>query len=110
EEYQEVVNQGEIPLLRGHLLSEEDLIIRKHILNIMCHFETSWKNTDQQTPAFLEGLKLLDEMKEDGLVIVEDNKLTVPEKGRLFVRNICMCFDAKMIREKPETQVFSQTV
>ena len=76
----------------------------------MCHFETSWKNADQQTPAFLEGLKLLDEMKEDGLVVVEDNKLTVPEKGRLFVRNICMCFDAKMIQNKPETQLFSQTI
>ena len=110
EEYQKIVNQGEFPLLRGHLLSEEDLIIRKHILNIMCHFETSWKNADQQTPAFLEGLKLLNEMKEDGLVIVEDNKLTVPEKGRLFVRNICMCFDAKMIQNRPETQLFSQTV
>ena len=110
EEYQDIVNQGEIPLLRGHLLSKEDLIIRKHILNIMCHFETSWEKADQQTPAFLEGLKMLDEMKEDGLVEVEGKKLTVPEKGRLFVRNICMCFDARMIRNKPETQIFSQTV
>ena len=49
-------------------------------------------------------------MREDDLVVVEDNKLSVPEKGRLFVRNICMCFDAKMIRNKPETQLFSQTV
>jgi len=110
EEYQDLVNQGEIPLLRGHLLSEEDLIIRKHILNIMCHFETSWEKEEEQTPAFLEGLKMLDEMKEDGLVIIEESKLTVPEKGRLFVRNICMCFDAKMIRNKPEIQIFSQTV
>jgi len=110
EEYQEIVNQGDFPLLRGHLLSEEDLIIRKHILNIMCHFETSWKNAEQQTPAFLEGLKLLDEMKEDDLVIVEENKLTVPEKGKLFVRNICMCFDAKMIQNKPEIQLFSRTI
>jgi len=49
-------------------------------------------------------------MKEDGLVVVEDNKLTVPEKGRLFVRNICMCFDAKMIQNKPEIQLFSRTI
>jgi len=110
EEYQDLVNSGEIPLLRGHLLSKEDLIIRKHILNIMCHFETSWEKAEEQTPAFLEGLKKLGEMKEDGLVVVNGNKLTVPEKGRLFVRNICMCFDAKMIRNKPEVQIFSQTV
>ena len=76
----------------------------------MCHFETSWEDEKDQTPAFMEGLKMLDEMKEDGLVVVEGNKLTVPEKGQLFVRNICMCFDARMIRNKPETKIFSQTV
>ena len=38
EEYQELVNKGEFPLLRGHLLTKEDLVIREHILNIMCHF------------------------------------------------------------------------
>jgi len=110
EEYQDIVNKGELPLLRGHLLTKEDLIIRKHILNIMCHFETSWDNEEEQTPAFIDGLNMLGEMEEDGLVIIDGNKLTVPEKGRLFVRNICMCFDARMIRNKPETKIFSQTV
>ena len=57
EEYQEIVNQGEFPLLRGHLLSEEDLIIRKHILNIMCHFETSWKKRRSTNTRVFRGFK-----------------------------------------------------
>lgn len=48
EEYQDTVNKGIIPIFRGHLLSDEDLIIRKHILNIMCHFETSWEDEAMQ--------------------------------------------------------------
>lgn len=110
EGYQDIVNRGELPIFRGHLLSEEDLIIRKHILNIMCHFETSWEDEKDQTPAFIEGLSKLDEMVEDGLVVIKDKQLFVPEKGRLFVRNLCMCFDARMIRNKPTTKIFSQTV
>ncbi len=110
EEYQEIVNNGEIPIFRGHLLTDEDLVIRQHILNIMCHFETSWEKEEEQVPAFIDGLSKLGEMIEDGIVVVEKNRLYVPEKGRLFVRNICMCFDARMIRNKPETKIFSHTV
>ena len=29
EEYQEIVNRGEFPVFKGHLLNEEDLIIRE---------------------------------------------------------------------------------
>ena len=35
DEYQELVNNGELPVFRGHLLNDEDLIIRKHILNLI---------------------------------------------------------------------------
>ena len=34
EDYTAKVNQGIIPIFRGHLLTKQDLIIRKHILNI----------------------------------------------------------------------------
>jgi oxygen-independent coproporphyrinogen-3 oxidase len=44
KEYETLVKAGEFPVFKGHLLTKEDLIIRKHILNIMYHFETSWEN------------------------------------------------------------------
>ena len=49
--YVKMVNEGKLPIVRGHILSEEDLVIRRHILNLMCHFETSWENPEDQTEA-----------------------------------------------------------
>lgn len=110
EEYQELVGKGEIPLLRGHLLSDEDLIIREHILNIMCHFETSWEEDRMKFPELQECLDRLSEMESDGLVKISDTGLKLPEQARPFVRNICMAFDLKLIRNKPATRIFSMTI
>jgi len=110
KEYQEIVNDGEIPLLRGHLLTEEDLVIRQHILNIMCHFETSWEDPTMDIQVIRDGIAQLDEMVADGLLIIEGKTLKVTEKGYLFVRNICMTIDARMLRNKPEIKIFSQTI
>jgi oxygen-independent coproporphyrinogen III oxidase len=44
EEYQAIVASGEIPVFRGHILSDEDLQIRQHILNLMCRHRTRWEN------------------------------------------------------------------
>jgi len=110
EEYQELVNKGEIPIFRGHLLTQEDLIIREHILNIMCHFETSWIEDRLKFPELKECLERLKEMEADGLVVITENGLNVPENARPFVRNICMAFDLRLIRNKPATRIFSMTI
>ena len=110
KEYQQIVNEGEIPIFRGHLLSKEDQIIRKHILNIMCHFSTSWKEDIMKINNIKSHLALLQEMKQDGLVEIKETELFVPEKARPYVRNICMAFDAHLIKNKPETRLFSMTI
>lgn len=110
KEYEKIVNKGEIPVFRGHILSKEDLIIRKHILNIMCHFSTSWEEDSLQIENVENHIEKLKEMIEDGLVSIERNKLTVPEKARPYVRNICMAFDKKLHEKQPETKLFSMTI
>jgi len=110
ETYQTLVNKGEFPLLRGHLLSEEDLIIRKHILNIMCHFETDWSLNELNFPELKNTLSQLKEMEIDGLLKLSKNKVNVTEKGRPYVRNICMAFDLRLLRNKPTTRIFSMTI
>lgn len=110
EEYTEIVNSGRIPIFRGHDLSPEDLVIRQHILNIMCHFETSWKDPEMQFPELEDCLSRLSEMEADGLVVITDNKLTVPDHARPFVRNVCMAFDLHLIRQQPSTRIFSMTI
>ncbi len=109
KDYVSRVENNEIPIFRGHLLSEEDLIIRQHILNLMCHLETEFnlglsEETQQQIKNRLQ------EMVADDLLCFEGKKLIVKEKGRMFVRNICMTFDLRLIRNKPETRIFSMTI
>ena len=110
EEYQELVEQGILPVYRGHILNQEDLIIRKHILNMMCRLETSWEDLSLQFKELPEVLLKLNEMEEDGLIEMGSKKLLITEKGRPFVRNVCMAFDVLLQRSKPETQLFSMTV
>ena len=110
KEYQQQVNNREIPVFRGHLLSEEDLIIRKHILNIMCHFETSWEEKAMQFENMDNYLKLLTELESDGLVVINKCSLFVPNDAKAYVRNICMAFDAHLQRNKPTTKLFSMTI
>lgn len=110
EEYQAIVEQGRIPIFRGHLLTEEDLIVRQHILNLMCHFETSWKDAASYHPVLDAAVHQMDEMIADGLVECSDKSIHCTEKGRPFVRNICMLLDARMLRKKPQTRIFSQTI
>lgn len=110
EEYQELVNQGKLPVFRGHYLNKEDLVIRRHILNIMCHFETSWENESMQFPELQDCLDRLKEMESDGLVEIDDIELRLPDTARPFVRNVCMAFDLRLIRNKPATRIFSMTI
>jgi len=112
EAYTEAVAQGQLPIFRGHELSREDLRVRRHILNIMCHFETSWEEEDLKFPELPQCLDRLEEMEKDGLVLIdrEDQRLTLPEKARPFVRNVCMAFDLHLIKKKPQTRVFSMTI
>ncbi|SDS07247.1 oxygen-independent coproporphyrinogen-3 oxidase [Polaribacter sp. KT25b] len=110
KEYQKIVNSGEIPVFRGHILSEEDQIIRKHILNIMCNFSTSWDDKSTKIKNIESHLSLLQEMQNDGLVIIKENSLSVPDSARAYVRNICMAFDKKLQKKQPETKLFSMTI
>lgn len=109
EEYIGLLEKDVLPIFRGHFLNEEDLCIRKHILNIMTKLHTMWEDN--------ENTMLLHEIKErlaepiaDGLVVIDGNKFNVTNKGIPFIRNICMAFDARLWENIPQTTLFSSTV
>jgi oxygen-independent coproporphyrinogen-3 oxidase len=110
ETYQNRVNQGEIPILRGHLLTEEDQIIRRHILNLMTQMETRWAEHSLQ-PSHLERIHgYLAGLEKDGLVVLSDAGCVITEKGRPFLRNICMAFDAHLSRLSSSTSLLSRSI
>lgn len=110
EDYYERLENNEIPIYRGHLLNQEDEIIRQHILNLMCNLETSWNADWGYFSEIVEVLKNLEELEQDELIEIRENSIKINENGRPFVRNVCMAFDLLLQRNRPETQLFSMTV
>ncbi|PHR69033.1 MAG: oxygen-independent coproporphyrinogen III oxidase [Lutibacter sp.] len=109
EDYQERVNEGLLPVFRGHLLTETDLVIRKHILDLMCNLETDW-NDGLSNKMKNTILTQLQEIIDDDLLVIDGNSLKVREEGRMFVRNVCMAFDIRLLENKPTTRIFSTTI
>lgn len=110
EDYYARLKISALPVYRGHILTAEDMIIRKHILNLMCQFRTSWKNKSLQFTELPKVLENLFELEQDGLIVREEEAIIITEKGKPFVRNICMAFDLRLIRKAPETKLFSMTI
>jgi len=110
EAYYSCLENDEIPVVKGHVLSVEDLKIRQHILNLMCTFETSWSDHMMDFAERGDVIQQLVEMQHDGLLNIEVDRIVITEQGKPFVRNICMAFDLHLKRRKHETQIFSMTI
>nr|WP_315125670.1 oxygen-independent coproporphyrinogen III oxidase [uncultured Capnocytophaga sp.] len=110
EAYYARLEKDELPICKGHILTEEDLIIRRHILNLMCQFATSWQDPAMAFAEIPQVLDSLKEMEADKLLHIGDQQLIVPDAGKPFIRNICMAFDLRLRRKMPETKIFSMTV
>lgn len=110
EGYLARIEKGEIPVFRGHLLSETELVIRQNILDLMCHFETTF-HADARYKAMNDQIKAdLEELISDQLVRIENDTVLVTEAGIPFVRNICMAFDQDLVKDVKLEQKFSQTI
>ena len=108
--YYACLENNQIPVVKGHVLSTEDLKIRKHILNLMCTFQTSWSDQAMDFVEREQVIQQLAEMQQDGLVQIQKDHIVITQQGKPFVRNICMAFDLHLKRRKPETQIFSMTI
>jgi len=108
EDYVKLVSSGTLPIYKGHILTEEDLYVRVHILNLICRFTTTFDNkTRDKIMVYKERLL---EMELDRLIHWHENTLSVSNKGRTFIRNICMALDERLYRQQATTQLFSQTI
>ncbi|HUH19135.1 oxygen-independent coproporphyrinogen III oxidase [Albibacterium sp.] len=105
EEYRSLLAQNKLPLLKGHIHNTEDLVFRKHILNIMCEGRTSWEASN--TPDIINELRSL---SDDGLIILKANGLEITPLGKSFLRNICMPFDQRLRAKQPGTNIFSNAI
>lgn len=107
EDYLKLIAEDEIPVFKGHVLNEEDLLMRKHILNLMCSNKTSWDALDLLNDNFKESLLRLPELETDGLIVQSDNSIEVTKIGERFLRNICAVFDARLNASELQQNIFS---
>ena len=106
-EYMNAVNEGRFPLHRGHLLTDEDLVLRRHILNLMCRQETSWEDPKFYTEELDVARFRLDDMETDGMVVLGEKSVSVTEIGVPYLRNICMAFDARLWRSDSLSKAYN---
>jgi oxygen-independent coproporphyrinogen III oxidase len=96
--YQEAVDAGRVPLQRALFVTEEDVIRRETIMRAMCDLSLDFAamshklgiNFEQHFALEIASLK---PFEADGLVKRTSSGLEVTDAGRLFIRNIAMCFD-----------------
>ena len=101
-------------LWRGFSLDRDDCLRREVIKALICQFSLDIHQTEQQwgigfSDYFSEDLQLLAPFIRDGMVIREGNYLQVTARGRLLIRNICMCFD-RYLRKTARQQHFSRVI
>ncbi|MFT5806573.1 MAG: oxygen-independent coproporphyrinogen-3 oxidase [Moritella dasanensis] len=111
--YQQVEELGHAQW-RGVGLNDDDSIRRAVIKQLMCNFELDMDKiaaTFQLDFAtyFAEDMTLLQTFINDELVAIEGNMLQVAPKGKLLIRNICMCFDV-YLRQRARQQQFSRVI
>lgn len=103
EEYRALLAENRLPLMKGHIHNAEDLVLRRHILDIMCKGSTVLDKRN----APVKGLMYL---HQDGLIHLSGNRMSVTELGKSFLRNICMVFDQRLIANVPDTDIFSTAI
>jgi oxygen-independent coproporphyrinogen-3 oxidase len=96
--YQEAVDAGRVPLQRAYFLTDEDKIRRDTIMRVMCDLSLDFPTMSHKLGInfeqhFAQELAALAPFEDDGLVTVSPTGLEVTDTGRLFIRNIAMCFD-----------------
>jgi len=110
ETYTERVERDELPITRGHKLTAEDLILRRHILNLMTRFATDWTSADTFVPYLDSVTERLEEPIKDELMRIDGSRCEVTAQGRAFLRNICMAFDPHLTTDSSGKQLFSRTI
>jgi len=113
-EYEKAIEGGRFPTAVGYRMGRDDQIRKYVIMRIMCDLEVVKADVEEQFDILFDeyfdsSLSDLEEFVRDGLVKHTIEKVMVVGEGRMFLRNIAMCFDAHLKTMRKEN-VFSKTV
>jgi oxygen-independent coproporphyrinogen III oxidase len=99
ESYYQKIDAGELPSTRGCKVTSQDKLRRHIIMSLISDLkldisDCNWQFGIDLLHDFAGELASLQPMVEDGLVEINPQEIIVTRRGRPFLRNICMPFDA----------------
>ncbi|TXH61324.1 MAG: oxygen-independent coproporphyrinogen III oxidase [Thiothrix sp.] len=114
EAYYAALDAGQLAVIRGLSLNEDDQIRRYVIQQLTCQFSLDLTTLSQKFAIeaedyFQAELAQLAPMQADQLLEINANQIKVTSRGRFLVRNICMVFDTSLKHSSP-TQRFSKLI
>ncbi len=114
EDYRDLLEQGQLPIVRGMILSRDDLMRRAIIMAIMCQGELDYESTELAwlldfKAHFAPELARLQELADDGLITLRDGGFSVTEQGWLMVRAVAMVFD-KYLQDQLSRSRYSKII
>jgi oxygen-independent coproporphyrinogen-3 oxidase len=101
-QYQAAVDAARVPLHRAYFLTDDDKLRRETIMRVMCDLSLDFAAMSQKLGVnfelhFAVELAALAPFATDGLVKRTSSGIEVTDAGRLFIRNIAMCFDSTLV-------------
>lgn len=113
ESYRACLAGDRLPIVKGYELTDEDRLRGDVIMRLMCDLSLDYGAMSEKWEIdfeahFADALAQLKEPAEDGLLVWTDRGFAVTERGRLFIRNLALCFDAYL--QPAESGRYSKTV
>jgi len=112
--YQSLIKAGHLPVERGLRLTRDDHVRREAITRVMCDLELDLPAFGQEWGVdyrtyFADALAELPPLAADGLVEISSERIRLTDQGRLFLRNIAMCFDPYLKQQTGDQPRYSRT-
>jgi oxygen-independent coproporphyrinogen-3 oxidase len=113
-EYEEMIERGELPIKKGLLVDDDDLLRAAVIQDLMCYDNLSYDDFGKQHDVdfreyFADEISKLKVLEDDGLLELGDTGINITPKGRLLLRNIAMTFDRYIDLEENDNR-FSKAI
>jgi oxygen-independent coproporphyrinogen-3 oxidase len=109
DEYYDTLDSGELPVMRGIELTQDDLLRRAVIQALICDFQLSIESIEiayliDFRRYFASELADLQEMEKGGLLKIDEQWISVLPAGRMLVRAIAMVFDRYLRSDRERTR------
>ncbi len=113
-EYEEIIESGELPIVKGLLVDDDDLVRAAVIQDLMCYDSLSFdafgkKHGIDFREYFAREIDKLNVLQDDELIELSDAGIEITPKGRLLLRNIAMTFDRYIDLEENDSR-FSKAI